>query len=285
LQVHQVGSNRDVAGYLVIGSRLTATSRNRDLSAQGAALFDLLLRAPDPNVTDRLGREALLDILETGGSAAVDLLARWGVRETRLTGFLLGVKTRTIDLEHVAVRWLDELGFEHILCARSGRVRGFVPDELAEGLAALVTSADFDGGAVVRLGLGLPAATDSLHRSAVQALQALDSAFEDGRKVVRYRDLPTVRTVLGGLSDDATRRLAEVLDGLRDADGAHRELTQTLRVFLGEHGGHRASAARLGIHRQTLLARVRRVEMLTGLSMDRPDDRATTWLALRALGM
>jgi purine catabolism regulator len=55
-------------------------------------------------------------------------------------------------------------------------------------------------------------------------------------------------------------------------------------VFLSAHGGHRASAARLGIHRQTLVSRIRRVEDLTGLSMDRADDRAAAWLALRASG-
>jgi purine catabolism regulator len=90
--------------------------------------------------------------------------------------------------------------------------------------------------------------------------------------------------VLSTLDDVSGEELATVLDPLRDPAGAHGELTRTLRVFLSAHGGHRASAARLGIHRQTLVSRIRRVEDLTGLSMDRADDRAAAWLALRASG-
>ena len=96
--------------------------------------------------------------------------------------------------------------------------------------------------------------------------------------------MPTVEFVLGRLGSESTSQLAGVLDGLRNEHGEHGELLDTLHVFLLEHGGHRSSAARLGIHRQTLASRLRRVEMLTGLSVERPDDRATAWLALRALG-
>lgn len=284
LQVHQVGSDRDLAGYLVIGSRSSVTSRNRDLAAQSAALFDLLLRTRDPSLTEHLGREALVDILLAGGSGATDLLRRWGVRESGLTAFELGARTRTIDLERLVARWLDELGAEHIFVRGRGRVRGFVPDDLAEELATRVTALTPLGGGRAHLGLGQPAPAELLRRSAIQAGQALDSALEDGQTVVRYVELPTVDLVLNAMAVEQTVQLAAVLDGLRDEAGEHGRLTETLRVFLAEHGGHRATAARLGIHRQTLASRIHRIEELTGLSMDRADDRAAAWLALRALG-
>jgi len=284
LQVHQVGSDRDLTGYLVIASRSSVTSRNRDLASQAAALFDLVLRTRDPSVTEHLGREALLDILLAGGRGAADLLRRWGVRETGLTAFELGAKTRTIDLERLVVRWLDELGVEHIFVGAPGRVRGFVPDDLADELASRVAAFTPLGSGSVHLGLGLPASAELLGRSAVQARQALDSALEDGRLVLRYTELPTVELVLEAMVGEPAAQLAAALDGLRDASGEHGELTETLRVFLSEHGGHRASATRLGIHRQTLVSRVRRIEELTGLSLARADDRAAAWLALRALG-
>lgn len=284
LQIHQVGSDRELAGYLVIASRSGVSSRNRDLASQAAALFDLVLRTRDPSLTEHLGREALIGILLAGGPPAARLLVRWGVRDESLTAFELGTRTRTVDLERLVERWLDDFGAERVFMSGPGRVRGFVPDDLADDLSEKVVSFRPVGSGLVHLGLGSPAPVEALGRSAIQARQALDSALEDGRTVLRHAELPTVGFVLDSLGGEHSRQLAGVLDGLRDGVGEHGELTETLRIFLSEHGGHRASAARLGIHRQTLVARIRRAEELTGLSMDRPDDRAAAWLALRALG-
>ncbi|CAG7607271.1 hypothetical protein LEUCIP111803_01006 [Leucobacter soli] len=284
LQTHQVGSDRDLAGYFVIASRTSVTSRNRDLASQAAALFDLLLRTRDPSLTERLGRTALLDILLAGGATAAELLRRWDVRETDLTAFEFGARTRAVDLERMIVRWFDELGLEHVFVREPDRVRGFLPDEYVEELVTRVSAVTPLGSGSVHLGLGLPAPAERLRRSAIQARQALDSAMMDGRTVLRYAELPTIGLVLAGMTGDGTAQLAGALDPLRDPAGAHGGLTETLYVFLAEHGGHRSSAARLGIHRQTLASRLHRIEQLTGLSMLRPDDRATAWLALRALG-
>lgn len=283
LQVHQVGSDRDLAGYLVIASRPRATSRSRDLASQAAALFDLLLRTRDPSLTEHLGRQALLGIVEAGGSSAARLLAHWGVRDESLTAFEVGTKTRTIDLERLVTRWLDDLGVEHVFVSEQGRVRGFLPDDLTGDLVDRALAFTPMGIGSVHLGIGRPAQIERLKSSAMQAQQALLVALEDRSTVVWYADLPTVGYVLDGLEGERIHHLSGLLDGLRDASGRHGELTATLRIFLSEHGAHRASATKLGIHRQTLVARVRRTEELTGLSMDRPDDRATAWLALRAL--
>ncbi|QBE48178.1 PucR family transcriptional regulator [Leucobacter triazinivorans] len=284
LQLHQVGSDRDLAGYLVIATRSSRTSHSRDLASLAAALFDLLLRTHNPSLTEHLGREALLATLLAGGSGARELLRRWGVHEPSLTGFELGAKTRTIDLERLLRRWCDELGAEHVFAEAHDRVRGFVRDDLAAELAARVEAFAPVAGRSVHLGLGAPAPVETLSRSAVQARQALGTALDDGQQVVSYAALPTVDLVLSTLGDASGKELATVLDPLRDPSGAHGDLTRTLRVYLSEHGAHRASSARLGIHRQTLVSRIRRVEDLTGLSLDRADDRAAAWLALRAAG-
>lgn len=284
LQTHQVGSDLDFTGYLVVASRSSATSRIRDLASQAAALFDLVLRTRNPSHTEHLGREALLDILESGGDQATRLLRSWGVREVGLTAFVLGTRTRTVDLERLVERWLDELGVEHVFVEDPGRVRGFVPEQRAAALAERVAGFEPLGASMLHLGLGAEAPVDALGRSAVQARQAFDAAAEGGLSVQRYAELPTVDFVLDAISADQRVQLGGVLDELRDDRGEHGELLATLYVFLSEHGAHRASAARLGIHRQTLVSRIHRVEELTGLSMARPDDRAATWLALRALG-
>lgn len=284
LQTHQVGSDSDLVGYLVLSSRSRSVSRSRDLGQQAAALCDLLLRTHNPSLTDSLGREALLVTLLQGGPSAATLLRRWGVHETSLTGFALGSRSRTVDLDRLVARWLDELGAEHVYAGEPGLITGFVRDDLIAELAARVDAFTPVGLNHVNLGLGASVPVDVLDRSEAQARQALRSAIESGQPVMRYTEFPTVELVFEALSADATLQVASVLDPLRDPSGSHGLLTETLRVFLAEHGGHRASARALEIHRQTLASRIQRIEALTGLSMDRADDRAAAWLALRAVG-
>lgn len=285
LQLHQVGSDRDLAGRLVVATRSSRTSHARDLASLAAALFDLLLRTHDPGVTEQLGREALLETLHAGGADAADLLHRWGVHDASLTAFEIGTKTRTIDAERLIRRWFDEMGAEHVFAGSAGRVRGFVRDDLARELSSRVHAFAPVAGSRVVLGLGDPAPTDALASSAVQARQAIESAFETGQTSVSFAALPTVSLVFSALDSGAGAEIASVLDPLRDPNGAHGELGHTLHVFLSTHGAHRASAEQLGIHRQTLVSRIRRIEELTGLAMDRADDRAAAWLALRAAGL
>jgi purine catabolism regulator len=284
LQTHQVGSDRELVGYLVIASRTSVTSRTRDLASHAAALFDLVLRTRDPSVTEHLGRQALLETLHQGGDTATELLARWGVRDEHLTAFELGSRTRTIDLERLVTRWCDELGVEHLFAVTHARIRGFVPDDLVDALEDRAESAEPIGGGRVHLGLGKSAPIHALERSATQARQACDVALESAQTAVRFADLSTVGLVLDSLERDSTQQLSGALDELRTPTGDHGELTETLQVFLSQHGAHRSSATQLGIHRQTLVARIRRIEELTGLSMESADDRAAAWLALRALG-
>ncbi|QIM17081.1 PucR family transcriptional regulator [Leucobacter insecticola] len=284
LQVHQVGTDQDLAGHLVIASRSSSRRRPRDLATQAAALVDLLLRTHDPSLTEHLGREALLNRLLAGGDEARTLLRRWGVHESQLTAFALGARTRTIDLERVLRRWLDDLGAEHVFASQPGLVSGFIRDDLVPELSAKVEAFAPIGGSWIALGLGTSTSVDALKLSAVQARQALNSALEEGHRLLNYARLTTVDLVLTKLAPAPREHLTAVLEPLRDSSGRHGDLTHTLRVFLAEHGAHRASAERLKIHRQTLRSRIQRIEELTGLSMEHADDRATAWLALRAAG-
>ncbi len=285
LQLHQVGSDRDLSGRLIVATRSTRTSHARDLAALSAGIFDLLLRTHDPSLTEHLGREALLETLTGGGAAAAELLQRWGVHESELTAFELATKTRTIDAERLLRRWFTELGAEHVFADRRGRVRGFVRSDLTAELAARVQGFSPVAGSRLHLGIGSPAPVDALGRSATQAHQALDSALEDGLPVVDFATLPVVQLALATVTDHSGTGISRLLDPLRSPAGEHGELSHTLRVFLATHGAHRKSAERLGIHRQTLVSRIRQVEELTGLALDRADDRAAAWLALRAAGV
>ncbi|MDQ2661809.1 MAG: helix-turn-helix domain-containing protein [Actinomycetota bacterium] len=283
LQVHPVGPGEDLSAYLVIASREGSMSRSRDLASQAAALLDLLLRTHDHTITERLGREVMVGTLLAGGPAASDLLRRWGVHDSSLTAFALAARSKSVDVERLLVRWLDELGSVHVLAEEGGRFLGFIRDDLADDLARLVEDSSLEARTSLRLGLGAPAASDALARSAAEARQALEVAVTDHRPVVRYRALATVSYVLERLDDGATTRIAATLDPLRGADGRHGELTVALEAYLAEHGTWGVAAERLGVHRQTLTNRIHRAEELTGLSMSNPDDRTAAWLALRAL--
>jgi purine catabolism regulator len=73
------------------------------------------------------------------------------------------------------------------------------------------------------------------------------------------------------------------LGALADYDGEHSaQLQQTLQVFLEQNRSWQKTAERLSVHRQTLVYRIRRIEEITGLSLDSTEDVAVLWIALRA---
>lgn len=63
---------------------------------------------------------------------------------------------------------------------------------------------------------------------------------------------------------------------------AHRDLANTVEVFLDLAGQAGRTAAELGIHRQTLYYRLSRVEQLTGLDLHQGEDRLLLHMALKS---
>ncbi|MBP3978616.1 PucR family transcriptional regulator [Microbacterium sp. BLY] len=277
LQVHPVGPGQDISAQLVTAPRNDSSGRGRELSSQAAALLDLLMRTRDSSHLERLGRSMMFETVRHGGDEATRLLRRWGVHERVLRGFALASRTSGVDVEHLLALWLDELGAEHVFTSQRGVVHGVVREDHAEEIAHRARAF----ASTLYLGLGRPAGTDVLARSIDEARHACEAARTGGERVVRYEAIPTVSFVLGALDADQTGRLARLLDPLRGAERS-AELLDTLRVFLASHGAWSESAARLRIHRQTLTARIRRIEDLLGLSLSDPDDRVAAWLALRA---
>lgn len=279
LQVHSVGPGEDLSAQLIVSPRTESSSRARELGSQTAALLDLVLRTDDPTRTERLGRGVLMEVLLAGGDPAASLLRRWGVHETTLTAFALTARSASVDVERLVSLWLNELGAAHILTQAQGVVTGFLRDDHVDEVGARVEAYS----SALFLGVGVSAPTDALASSAGEAAQALEAARAEGRRVVHYSSIPTIAFVLDRLPEEDNRRLARLLDPLRDPAGAHGDLLETLRVFLAENGAWGAAADRLGIHRQTLATRIQRIEGLVGLSFADADDRTAAWLALRAV--
>ncbi|WP_019643582.1 PucR family transcriptional regulator [Novispirillum itersonii] len=82
---------------------------------------------------------------------------------------------------------------------------------------------------------------------------------------------------------EAAQVFQQVLGPVQDYDAAQgSDLIVSLRVFLEENRSWQAAAARLGIHKTTLIYRIRKVESLTGHALDSTDGVTVLWLALRA---
>lgn len=81
----------------------------------------------------------------------------------------------------------------------------------------------------------------------------------------------------------ASELVRETLGGLLELPVAERDsLLATLEAFVETSGSTSSAATRLFCHRNTVLNRLRRIEDVTQLSVNRADDLARLWLALRA---
>lgn len=82
---------------------------------------------------------------------------------------------------------------------------------------------------------------------------------------------------------DATEAFHKVLGSLAEYDKAQNaSLLNTLRAFLENNRSWVTTSLKLHIHKQTLVYRVRRIEEITGRSLDSTDDVSILWFALKS---
>ena len=98
-----------------------------------------------------------------------------------------------------------------------------------------------------------------------------------------YRDLGSFQLLLSLQDDDALRLFCDsILAPIEDGEGTYGgELMRSLEAFIECNGQWERAARQLYCHRHTLRYRIRRVEELTGRSLDSARDRIDFWLALR----
>jgi purine catabolism regulator len=115
-----------------------------------------------------------------------------------------------------------------------------------------------------------------------RAEQAARAAQSERVPLLRFADYAG-RGLLDLVAPDAASAFAEtVLSPLRRHDDTGRgDLVVSLRCWLENHGHWDHTASVLGVHRHTLRNRIRKVEELTGRSLDAPGVRAEFWLALQ----
>jgi hypothetical protein len=115
----------------------------------------------------------------------------------------------------------------------------------------------------------------SSHR---RALQALRVAIDRNLELARWDELRAYRllTALPPTAfDDIPAGLKRLLDG------GHEQLVLTLETYLDHAGDVKSTAAELWLHRTSLYYRLRRIEEIAGVDLNRGEDRLLCHVALR----
>jgi purine catabolism regulator len=121
-------------------------------------------------------------------------------------------------------------------------------------------------------------------RCALEAQALAGEGNGDGSSLLAtFRDLGSFQLLLSLQDDDALRLFCDsILAPIEDGEGAYGgELMRSLEAFIECNGQWERAARQLYCHRHTLRYRIRRVEELTGRSLDSARDRIDFWLALR----
>ncbi|MDN5895612.1 MAG: helix-turn-helix domain-containing protein, partial [Nocardioides sp.] len=163
------------------------------------------------------------------------------------------------------------------------RLRGALTED-ATRLQALL---DIDAAPLV--GVAAPV-TDMAHtsRSVGSARDVLRSAQRHGirRGVVMARDVGVQRLLSDVPAAKVTDLITEQIGTLIEQDRTHgADLVRTLGLYLACGMSKTATAELLGIRRQSLYARLERIERLLGISLADPAHRAGLDLALMAWQM
>lgn len=122
-------------------------------------------------------------------------------------------------------------------------------------------------------------------RAALRVVRPATAGDDDMPPALRVHPWASlgIRRLLGGEAGD------ELVEAVRtpavaELRSAPAELIETAQVYLDEAGSVAATAARLGLHRQSIYHRLQRIETVTGLDLSRGRDRLELHLGLLVLG-
>lgn len=124
----------------------------------------------------------------------------------------------------------------------------------------------------------------SIPEAARQARLAVAAAHEQRRVLSVYGEDGSDLDLLPRSVEDIRRLARKVLGPLVEHDRRNQgDLLRSVRTFLANDRQWQRTADELGVHRQTLVYRLRRVEDLTGYKPGSTAGSATLWLALSAV--
>lgn len=221
----------------------------------------------------------LLTELCTGaipGPAAARLLEPHGIRQPSLVAVAQGAGGRAVQqqirdafaAQHLPVLTVAE-GDQLVLLAEAG-------EPLAQALDAV---------AVAGTRIGASAPFEDLGELLTALQQARSALIRNhlASGVLHFGEHESTSLFLPSSAEQLRRIANQVLGPLRTYDVQRgTSLTQTLRVFLEENRSWVRAAERLFVHRQTLIARISRIEKIIDRDLSSIEDTAECWLAVQA---
>ena len=138
----------------------------------------------------------------------------------------------------------------------------------------------------LHVGIGRPyLGLEGLRTSLAEAKEAATIAQAAGgvSGVQHIDEMGVRRILLGWYASDSFAEFAQTLLGpllVTDADGT---LLHTLEVYLDEESSATMAAARLKVHRNTILNRIERLKTLLTVDLDDPEERLAVQLACRVI--
>jgi purine catabolism regulator len=249
---------RALVGLLAIELERQMIARDNTRREGEALLSDLMRGVLDfssaRSLLDRRGLDGTLitvALLPAGRSA-------WGAIDIHHAPELHGCSPLMVQEDVLIVVLPDNRSMVDVIINRLG------PDTRA-GISGPITTAG-----------GFP---ESLH----QARLALAQARESDKCCQHYDPAGSQLTLGPKTVDEARAVVARYLGPLIHYDRSNSlSLVKTLAAFLDNDGVWKAAAADLGIHRQTLVYRLKIIEQLTGLKPTTSAGTARLWMALQA---
>lgn len=123
-------------------------------------------------------------------------------------------------------------------------------------------------------------AWDHVPEAATEAMKLSGALHGDGPVIVTKAELVD-QGLLSRVDTPEVRAYTSTLLAPLRAHESTVDLVGTLRAFLACDGNWNETSTRLGIHRHTLRYRLRKIEELTGRSLDTTATRAEFWVALQ----
>ena len=255
-----------------------------------------LLRRRVVDDTERRLAGDVLSALVAGDLAGAELARRlepFGVRERAGVVVLAPPRGVRAVAEEVLAHALREEAGGGLVASASGLLCALLPargdDELFASATRLLARVEAQVGTPLAAGAGRCVAPGALRRGFHEARCALEARALAGNGdgapagLATYRDLGSFQLLLSLQDDDALRLFCDsILSPIEVSEGAYGgELMRSLEVFIESNGQWERAAKALFCHRHTLRYRIRRVEELTGRSLDSARDRIDFWLALR----
>lgn len=243
------------------------------------AALEVEKRVADYERRRRLGAELLAGLVDgrIDADSASPLLYEWGLNEEpRLLASCAADSEAGGENSDLHLR-LEDHGISHLLLRRTPLLTALLP-ATTEAVAAFVKEIG-----PTPVGLSAPlGATSRVPDAYREARWALEGAKTAEKQVVRYGDEELSPFLPRSLSE-ARRVVEQVIGPIIDYDATHdSQLVVSLQAFLLHNRSWKKAATELHVHKQTLVYRMNRIEELTGRALDRTEDVAELWLALRA---